>query len=162
MTTPASTPTQRRVVRYSTLMEFVADAEQIAMGEYVTVGKWSFGQILSHLALTMHCSFDGFGFKAPWFARTFIAPFVKNSCFTKPLQAGFKLPATVTALVPPAEASVEDGLIAVREAIDRYQSELPKAPHPFFGQLTREEYVCLTLRHSELHMSFVVPVERND
>ena len=141
-------------------MEFIADAEQVALGEYTTVGKWSFGQILTHLAQAMQCSFDGFGFKAPWFARTLIAPFVKNSFFTKPLPAGFQLPATATALLPSADSSVEDGLIALREAIDRYQTELPTAPHPFLGKLTREEYVCLSLRHAELHMSFVVPVDR--
>ncbi len=162
MTAPSASPVQRRVVRYATLTEFIADAEQVALGEYTTVGKWSFGQILTHLAKAMNCSFDGFGFKAPWLARVFVAPFVKNSCFTKPLPAGFQLPAAGSALLPPDDASVEEGLIALREAIDRYQSELPKAPHPFFGKLTREEYVCLSLRHAELHMSFVIPVERDD
>ena len=76
------------------------------------------------------------------------------------MRAGFQLPTSATALLPPADATVEDGLIALREAVDRYQVELPKAPHPFFGKLTREEYVCLSLRHAELHMSFVVPVGR--
>ena len=43
-------------------MEIIADAEQVALGEYTTVGNWTFGQILTHLAQAMHCTFDGFGF----------------------------------------------------------------------------------------------------
>ena len=41
-------------------MEIIADAEQVALGEYTTVGNWTFGQILTHLAQAMHCTFDGF------------------------------------------------------------------------------------------------------
>lgn len=145
----------RREVQYESLAEVLADAERLAGGKFRTAGRWSFGQILEHLARTMNCEIDGFGFKAPWVARTFIAPFVKNSFFTRPLPAGFQLPKTASKLLPPEVVSVETGLEHFRQAMRRLESESQRAKHPFFGQLASQEWNSLDLRHSELHMSFV-------
>ena len=150
--------TGRRELHYSNLNDIVTDAESIAAGEYETLGTWSFGQILEHLAATFDCSIDGFSFQAPWLLRTFVAPFVKNRFFTKPMPSGFKLPATAGSLLP-GDVSVEEGLAHLKRAIGRYETESPNAKHPFFGRLARQEWVSLALRHAELHMSFVRPVE---
>lgn len=153
----ATTQAQRRTVRYAVLEDILHDAESLAKSEVQTLGKWSFSEILEHLASTMNSFFDGFGFKAPWFARTFIAPLVKNNILTKPMSAGFKLPESGRVLLPKGELSVDDALDRLRAAIERFHHEMPSQPHPFFGRLTREEVVALSLRHAELHMSFVVP-----
>lgn len=146
----------RRTVRYSTLSDIIQDAEQL-LGSHHTVGNWDFGQICQHLAKTMNCTFDGFGFQAPWFARWLIAPFVKNSLLIKPMRAGFKLPESGKTLLPDDNVSVEAGLRQLTAAIERYSHETPTAPHPFLGKMASEEVVQLQLRHAELHMSFIVP-----
>lgn len=152
----AKTSGPRRTVRYSTLSDITDDAEQL-LSNHHTVGNWTFGQICQHLARTMHCSFDGFGFKAPWFARWFIAPFVKNSLLIKPLRPGFKLPERGKAILPDENVSNETGLQQLKAAIERFSHETPTAPHPFLGQMASEEIVQLQLRHAEMHMSFIVP-----
>ena len=152
----AKTSGSRRTVRYSTLSDIVQDAEQL-VGNHHTVGNWTFGQICQHLAKTMNCSFDGFGFQAPWFARWLIAPFVKNSLLIKPMRAGFKLPENAKALLPDNNVSAADGLRQMSAAIERYSHETPTAPNPFLGKMASEEVVQLQLRHAELHMSFIVP-----
>lgn len=155
----SATDSQRRTLRFATLDEFLQDAEAMAAGECKTVGNWSYGQILGHLASAMNSSIDGFGFQASWFLRKIIAPFLKNSALTKPLKPGIKLPKSADKYLPDPSLTVEDSLAECRKAVERLASETPKAKHPFFGAMASEEWMALHLRHAELHMSFVVPVE---
>src|SRR5262245_16988412 len=155
----ASSTAVRRAIRYVSLDEFQADAERLARGKFRTVGQWSYPQILDHLARSMTASLDGFGFKAPWWARTLIAPLVKNSFLTKTMRAGFKLPQSAKSLVPAGDASLPAALESLRLAMTRCTHETPQAEHPFLGKLASQEWNSLYLRHAELHMSFVVPDE---
>lgn len=151
-------PQQRRTVDYSTLEEVRLDAEAIAAGPYTTVGAWTYGQILDHLAKAIHASIDGFPFKAPLYMRL-AAPLVKNSVLTKRMQPGWKLPKSADSYLPPSDVTVEDALDRLVKGIDRLDTANPEAAHPVFGKLAREEWIQLHLRHAELHMSFVVPTE---
>ena len=148
----------RRTVRYSMLSEVVQDAEHL-LGNHHTVGNWSFGQICQHLGKTMNCSFDGFGFTTPWFACWIIAPLMKNSFLTKTMRAGFQLPKTAIKVLPDDSVSADEGLRLLKAAVERMSHGIPTAPHPFLGKLASEEFMQLHLRHSELHMSFIVPGE---
>lgn len=159
--TTAAAPAQRRDVGYATLEEFRLDAEGIAAGPFVTVGSWTFGQILDHLAKGIHCSLDGFPFKAPWYMRL-AAPFVKNSVLTRKMEPGWKLPKSADPYLPQSDTTVEDGLARLVNGIDRLENETPEAAHPVFGKLAREEWIQLHIRHAELHMSFVVPTRISD
>jgi hypothetical protein len=156
MTTTAE-HTQRRSIAFSTLEEVRADIEELAGGSYVTVGKWSFAQILEHLASSLNASIDGFPFKASWFVRWFVAPMIKNSIMTQPMKPGFALPKKFSSYLPSEECTVEESLPKVLAAINRFEDELPLADHPLFGKMASEEWMNLHIRHAELHMSFVVP-----
>ena len=147
----------RREIHYASLDQFQADAERLSKGKFHTVGKWSYPQILDHLARTMTASLDGFGFKAPWWARTFIAPLAKNSFLTKTMKAGFKLPKSARSLAPAGDLSLPAAIENLRNAMTRCTRETPQAEHPFLGKLASQEWNSLYLRHAELHMSFVIP-----
>jgi hypothetical protein len=153
---------ERRTLRYESLDHFLQDAETLAAGKCETVGDWSFGQILTHLGNTLNSSIDGFGFTAPWVARTLVAPFMKTRFLTKAMPSGFKLPKTATALMPPDGVTTDEALAALRKAISRFADETPGAAHPFFGKMTRDEWGQLHLRHAELHMSFVRSIRDTD
>jgi hypothetical protein len=155
----ATTTAARRVVHYTSIDELLTDAELVAGQKFRTVGKWSFPQILDHLARTFTASVDGFGFQAPWFARALIAPFMKNTFLTKTMKAGFNLPKSAKALFPDADLALPAALDRLKQSIARYREAPQRAPHPFLGMLAAQEYDSLHLRHSELHMSFVVPDE---
>ncbi len=148
---------ERRELSYHRLSDVLEDAEQLAKGEYRTTGTWSFGQILWHLGATYDASFTGFGFMVPFWARLFIAPFVKKGFLTKPMRAGFELGEKAQALVPGPDLTTEDGLEKLRSAIKLFETGEPNQPHPFFGKMTPDEWLQLHLRHAELHMSFVWP-----
>jgi len=157
----ATTQTERRTLRFGLLEEVICDAEQLAERPHRTTGKWTYGQILSHLAKGADACFDGFGnFLAPWWARWFIAPLVKRRFINGPMRAGIQVPLSKTTLMPEPDISVDDGLAHLRRAMARFDAEMPGQPHPFIGKLrSRDEYVALMLRHCELHMSFVHPAE---
>src|SRR5262245_56894086 len=156
---PTAPAPARRQIHYASLDELQADAECLAGGKFQTVGNWSYPQILDHLARSMAASMDGFGFKAPWWARTLIAPLVKNSFLTKKMRAGFKLPQSARSLMPAGDASLPAALENLRKAMTRCTHETPQAEHPFLGKLASQEWNSLYLRHAELHMSFVIPDE---
>jgi len=153
---------ERRTLHYESLDNFSQDAETLAAGKYETVGSWSYGQILTHLAKTLNASIDGFGFKAPWLVRTLIAPVMKGRFLNKPMPSGFKLPKNAAALIPPDGVTTDEGLAALRKALARFADETPGAAHPFMGKMTPTEWRHLHLRHAELHMSFVHAVGESE
>lgn len=157
----AATATQksRRTVRYATLEEFKQDLDALIEGGCEPIGNWSLAQIVDHLGDTFHASIDGMAYKAPWFARTFIAPFLKNSVLIKPMKPGIQLPKKAQKFLPPADVTLDAALEKVRSGLARLEHELPVADHPFFGKMASEEWMQLHLRHCELHMSFIVPKE---
>lgn len=157
---PTASSAIRREVHYDSIDAFLADAEHLAHVNHHTVGKWTYAQILDHLARSMRCGFDGYGFRAPWFVRCLIAPLIKNSFLTKPMKAGFKLPRKLAAVLLPADdVDLQSALESLRQVIARSKRETPTAEHPAFGKLAGQEWTSLNLRHAELHMSFAVPDE---
>lgn len=144
----------RRTVHYSNLQALLKDAERLASAQPRALGNWSQGQIYKHLAVVMAGSIDGFSVRAPWFVRL-LARLFKKRILSKPMAAGYQLPAEAAAAIVPGETSVGEGLDLLRKAIERLQTETQRYPSPFLGKLTIEEWNQLHLRHAELHMSFL-------
>ena len=144
--------TERRRVRYSSLDELLAEAERLSEPDVQMLGNWTPGQIYEHLARTMNSSIDGFTRLLPAPARWLLTLLMKHRFLKKELPAGFR---STTEFIPDA-TSVEDGLSALRNAIGRQKNESIRAPHPAFGNITREEWNDFHLRHAELHMGFLI------
>ena len=69
MATATSTPidttkvTGRRTLHFNSLDEIAADVEMLTKArEIKTLGNWSAGQVVQHVATTMNKSIDGFSF----------------------------------------------------------------------------------------------------
>lgn len=150
----------RRNLHFSDFSQLLADAEFVATHPCRTIGNWSVGQILDHLAVGANCPFDGFGgFKASWFKRYLIVPFIKNNLLTRSMPAGFQLPKAATPMFPASDSTPQAGLEKLKLALNRFSTETPTHPHPLLGTLAIQEWVALALRHAELHLSFIVPVD---
>ena len=150
----------RRKLHFADFSQLLADVDYITTHSCHTLGNWSVGQILDHLAIAANTPFDGFGgFKASWFTRHLIIPFIKNNLLTKPMSAGFQIPQEATVMFPSPDATPLAGSAKLKEALARFSTELPKFPHPVLGDLAFQEWVAVTLRHAELHLSFIVPAE---
>ena len=156
MTVDTSKVKGRREVHYQSLEDVLDDARRCAEDGSTSIGNWSVSQILHHLSVTLHASIDGFGFRVFWPKRLLARIFVKNKVLSQGMSPGVKLPTRVTRLVP-TEMPVEDALLQLSTAVERYQVNPSRASHPVFGRFTSEEYDQFQLRHAELHMSFIVP-----
>jgi hypothetical protein len=158
MTVNTRRVTDRRQVRYESFQELLADAECLAHSEVVTLGNWSLGQIFLHLARSMHASIDGLEGKVSWSSRLAARLLYGRRLLSGPIPAGLHLPREVAERLSPEPVNTEDGLAALREALDRLGFETERAAHPLFGEMSLDQWDNFHLRHAELHMSFVVPI----
>jgi hypothetical protein len=72
------------------------------------------------------------------------------------MPAGFKVPKVIAVLLPAGDDAIA-GLAAMERAVARLRQTHVRAPHPLFGSLSAEEWDQLHMRHSEMHLSFIVP-----
>lgn len=155
--------TGRRDVHFASLAEVRVDVEQLrdaaadGSGSSIeSLGNWSPGQAMQHLARFMTCSLDGFG-KVPFWIRPMgvaLQLIVRDKILTEPPPAGIKL-SKDTPFIPDASVDTATGAQELIEVIERVEGGavfIPKSP--FLGPLTREKWITLHLRHSELHLSF--------
>ena len=146
----------RRELSFGGLDEVLADASALAAAPQLkTLGNWPLTHLLMHLASTINNSIDGFSNKAPLLIRI-IGPLLKRGMLKNKMRPGIKLPPEAEKSAFPAAASVEEALRQLRHAVSRCKCERMTAAHPAFGKMTHEQWLQLHLRHSELHLSFVV------
>jgi len=150
--------TGRRTLHFASLAEVSRDAETLAAApDVTTIGNWTLGQILMHLARAMDGSIDGIDFRASWPLRL-VGRWMRNRFLLGPMPAGLQLPEHASrALVSDADLTTSAALDALRKAIQRQATEAHREPHGVFGRLSRQQWEQLHLRHSELHLSFVRP-----
>lgn len=156
MTVDTKSAQGRRQVHYESLDDLLQDAQSLAAGEVEMRGNWSLGQILKHLAGALETSIDGNPFMLPAPLRWVGGTFLKRKFLTTPLSPGFKVPRRAAALKPDP-TSTEDGLAALKHAIERLKHEQHREQHPMLGRLSIDEWNQFHLRHAEMHMSFAVP-----
>ncbi len=156
MPVDTKTVTGRRVLRFESLDDILSELASLEGKQLKTLGNWSAGQILAHVAVPMNAAIDGMKFAVPWYIRTFARLF-KKKILSGTAPPGFKLPKAAEAELIPGPTSVEEGLAAVRKAINRLKTESHREPSHFLGPLTVEEWNQLNCRHCELHLSFIVP-----
>ena len=149
---------KRRELHFETLDEALAEAERLTNGEVETTGRYSYGQILDHLAKTMDTvTGDLVPPPAPLPLRLAVR-MVRPIMIKRTLPSGFKLPSKSQSLLwSTDDVDVPTGLQRWKKSIDRYKTcELQ--PHPVFGKMTREQHDQIQCRHAELHLSFVHPL----
>jgi hypothetical protein len=150
--------TNRRQVHYESLQDLISDAERLSAGPVRTLGNKSFEQILRHLSLVMDVSIDGSGkpLPMPLYIRV-LARLLKKKILARGLRPGIRLGADGDARVWPAGRDAATELEDLRKAVHRLGVETKRGSHPAFGKMDVDEWHVFHLRHSELHMSFVVP-----
>jgi hypothetical protein len=147
----------RRHVHYGDLSEVLADVEQFAATDARTLGNWSLAQIFDHLSKSLRVAVDGTDAFFPWPARLILRP-IRARFFSRPMKPGFHVPSKLERVLRPRPGiSTEQALQELIEAVRRFESAPELTVHPAFGRLTRDEWTQITLRHAELHISFVVP-----
>lgn len=148
----------RRLLRFESYGDVLFDAETLVAGEAIPLGNWTLGQILCHLALSMHASIDGLAAGVPWWRQLLARMWYRRQLLSGPMPSGLHLPAEVADLLSPEPITAEEGLAALREAVARLSFETERARHPLLGELSLDEWDGFHLRHAELHLSFAIPL----
>ncbi len=150
--------TIRRNLKFASLGEVMPDVEQLLAG-HATVGRWTLGQILNHLALAIRLPMDGVPVKFPWLVRRLVGPVARRLSFWRGwIPEGVQMPAVY--LPPPgldATAQAEE----LRRAIKRFGAFAGRLDeHPLLGRLSPagwERFHCLHCAH---HLSFAIRTAR--
>ena len=159
MTVNTKSVAGRRKLSYQSYDDLLADLDALAAGQTEVVGNWSFAQICRHLAAALNSCIDGISFTAPWPFRI-MGIFMKKRFLTRPVPAGFKIPAKAKhQFDPEATVDLDEQLDALRQAVERVKTDKSRTTHPMFGEMTSDEWDQFNLRHAEMHLSFAVPVE---
>jgi hypothetical protein len=146
----------RRILDYASFDELLADAERLSTEPVKVLGNWSPGQIFRHIAILCNGSIDGLPIRFPWHLRAMVRLF-KKKLLQGSMPAGFQIKSPNDKVLLPGPTSVEEGLSELRASIARVQRESQRARHPLFGNLTKEEWDRVNLKHASLHMSFLIP-----
>jgi hypothetical protein len=146
----------RRQLDYQSYEELLADADRLSARPVKSLGNWSAGQVYRHVGSVIIGSIDGLPLAFPWYLRL-AARLFKDKILSAPMPAGYKLPPGASEALVPPPISTEEGLAELHSAVRRVVREQRRARHPLFGDITREEWDRLQLKHASLHMSFLVP-----
>src|SRR5437870_3362776 len=116
--------TERRQLHFNCLDDILTDVERLAVSKDIrTLGNWSAGQLLQHLAIVMNKSIDGFVARPPAAVRWVLRLLFKHRFLTRPMSAGFKLPANAQAEIGPPPTNLDDGIQNMRRALTRLKTE---------------------------------------
>ncbi|MGO9471567.1 MAG: DUF1569 domain-containing protein [Isosphaeraceae bacterium] len=146
----------RRQLDYASFEELLADAERLSSGPVKALGNWSAGQIFRHLANVYNQSIDGFTMTLPWYFRL-MGKMMRKKLIAGPMPPGFKLPPDGAKTLAPGPTPTAEGLADLRAAVERLEREPRRAIHPMFGELDKEQWNKIHLKHASLHMSFLAP-----
>lgn len=148
----------RRIIRFDSIQEILFDVEQIPE-EHITLGNWSFAQILWHLTETAQMTLrDNSTYSPPMFMKM-IGPLMKGQYLTKKLSPGMSFPASLNVrLTPPESLQIDDEKTRFAQTMQEYADyqNFPRR-HPVFGKLSTLQWHQIQHRHCELHLSFVRP-----
>jgi hypothetical protein len=153
-----STRVRRRVLRFGSYDELLAEVDRLSSGPYRRAGAWSLTQNCEHLRIFMDCSMRGFGeARAPRLLRLIGPLALRVTLVRKKIPAGVRAPAPFQ----PAAASVDDParIDAFRQtvrALEGFSGAFH--PSPLFGRLTAEQWHRLHRIHAAHHLGFLVPV----
>lgn len=143
--------TGKRVVRFETVEEMMADVRMLRKG-HRRVGNWTLGQVAWHLNVAM-----GRSMMAGPHAAVVVGTEVKERLAK--ILAGEPLPQieAPAAAVPPVDAGEEavEEMLATAERLKGFAG--PFAPHRLFGEIPAEDFLRLHLRHAAHHLGHLVP-----
>lgn len=149
----------RRPLQFQDFDAIQADVERLLQG-HATVGGWTLGQILDHLATVARRVLQAPA-DAPHDLSLRVSDAQREQVFsTGVLPEGIPMPAGLGA---PEDADPAQAAGRLRAALaDLEASPGPAAPHRLFGPLDKDGWRRLTCIHCAHHLSFVVPVDGGD
>ena len=151
---------QRRKLQFETIDDCLAELERIEeaerQGKLKTLGNWTAGQNLSHLASWIEYGWDGYPMDKPPLALRLVMKSMLGGILKKGMDAGVNIPGIEGGTLGADDMETQPAVERYRAALNRLKSgEAATHDSPAFGKMTHEKRVLLNLRHAELHLGFL-------
>jgi hypothetical protein len=148
---------ERRELKLTGLDELMAEVARLHSGGYEKAGNWDLAQVCDHLAYFVRGSLEGFGDKVPWFVRMFVGRrLLKKLLRGEPIRAGYPIP---DKMVPKAGGDEGEAATQLQALLERLKTQTEVYPSPFFGTLSKAQWLKLHTLHCNHHLSFLVPTD---
>ena len=142
----------RRALTFANFDEGMPEVERLLAG-HSTVGRWTLGQILYHLATAIRLMTEGSS-ASP--GRTMPEAIRRRFFRAGRFPEGVEAP--LAELLPPPDRDARAEAEALRTAIGQFASATgPFANHPLLGPLTKDEWARFHCIHCAHHLSFALP-----
>ena len=150
--------TSTRQLRFASiddaLREIDAIVEAERAGRLQTIGQWTAGQNLAHLAAWIEYGYEGYPIAAPPWPIRMILKMMLGRYLKKGMPRGVRIPRVPQGTYGQDDMPVEQAAERLKSAFQQLQRKEPCPFHsPAFGPMSYEKRVQLNLRHAELHLS---------
>lgn len=158
--TRSTAAAHRRTLRFHSVRDMLVDARSLMNAPRLErAGNWTLGQALNHIAAWIEYPYEGYPAELviPDAMRANAAA-VKEQMMRTAMQPGERLPGLAAGTLATEVVPTEVGMARLERAaryLDGDPSEPAPFPDPAFGVTTRYEWTQITLRHAELHLSFL-------
>ncbi len=152
--------TQRRKLHFETIDDCFAELGKIEAaereGKLKTLGNWTAGQNLSHLAAWIEYGWDGYPMSKPPLPVRLVMKLMLGRILKKGMDPGVKIPGIEGGTLGADDMETLAAVDRFRTALNRLKSgEAAVHDSPAFGEMSHEKRVKLNLRHAELHLGFL-------
>lgn len=151
---------ERRKLHFETIEELLEEIDRVVeadkAGRIRTLGAWTPGQILGHVAAWIEYGYEGYPMKrVPWLIRLVLRRQLKKY-IRQGMPSGVRIPRVAEGTYGIEDMPSEQAAERLRLALGRLQRHEPaKFDSPAFGPMSDEERIRLNLMHAELHLSFL-------
>ena len=152
----------RRKLRFENFADALREAEALAAAEQSgtlrSLGNWTLGQAIGHIAFWADAPFDGYPDMPPlpWLLRVVVTLF-KKPILNRGIPSGGKIPSVPGGTFGIDVLPTDEAIARLRRAFDRLAVKQPTQPNPVFGVMSHADWIKMNLRHAELHLGFFVP-----
>lgn len=146
---------ERRSLAFNEIDEVMPEVDRLVTG-HETVGRWTLGQILHHLAVAVRLSTDGKpdaeSIEGRDRRRVYRRLFFRAGRFPEKADPPLEI------LIPPDDCDLVQETEALRDALDRFKAhDGPFSSHPVLGALDGAEWSRFHLMHCAHHLGFATP-----
>ncbi|MCR9120320.1 MAG: DUF1569 domain-containing protein [bacterium] len=152
--------TERRKLRFENVAACIAEVERIKSadeaGSLKTLGNWTAGEILSHIAAWIEYGYEGFPMKAPpffirWYLKWQLGKMIRDG-----IEPAMRIPGVEGGTYGFEKMPTPAACDRLISALERMQSDEDVKFHsPAFGPVSNEDRIQFSLRHAELHLGFL-------
>lgn len=144
--------------RFESFDQLITEVRSLGARPTRQLGNWSLAQICQHVGIGMRETVEADKlFDAPLWLRL-LGPWLRGRVLKSGLPRGFQIPRGGERLIPPP-VSFDEGLAALEAGIATLKASDRRIAHPVFGRMSIAQWDQFHLRHAEMHLSFIVPLE---